>query len=130
MNLTNMTIQEMCSTTERQLFDRKSAKIDAASNAIPIIAFANADGGLLAVGIEDNGQITGIDTYTSKINEILREGYDFCRPSIFIEKEIVDCVDNKGNANHILLIRVHQSADMHVNKRNEVYLRVGDKSKN
>lgn len=27
MNLTNMTIKEMCTTTERQLFDRKSAKL-------------------------------------------------------------------------------------------------------
>ena len=129
MNLTDMTIEEMCTTTERQLFDRKSAKIDAAAIAIPMIAFANADGGLLAVGIEDNGEITGIDAYTSKINEILRAGYDFCQPSIFIEKETVDCIDSKGNPNHILLIKVPQSADMHVNNRDEAYLRVGDKSK-
>lgn len=129
MDLTDMTIEEMCTTTEKQLFERKSAKIDAAAIVIPMIAFANADGGLLAVGIEDNGEITGIDAYINKINEILRAGYDFCRPSIFIEKETVDCTDSKGNPNHILLIKVPQSADMHVNNRDEVYLRVGDKSK-
>ena len=29
MNLTDMTIEEMCTTTEKQSFDRKSAKIEA-----------------------------------------------------------------------------------------------------
>ena len=129
MKLTDMTIEEMCTTTEKQSFDRKSAKIEATAIATPMIAFANADGGLLAVGIEDNGEITGIDDYAKNINEILRAGYDFCQPSIFIEKETVDCIDKNGNANHILLIKVPQSADMHVNHRDEAFLRVGDRSK-
>ncbi len=47
MNLTDMTIEEMCTTTEKQSFDRKSAKIDATAIATPMIAFANADGRLL-----------------------------------------------------------------------------------
>ena len=64
MKLTKLTIEEMCTTTERQQFDRKSAKIDATAISTPIIAFANADGGLLAVGIEDDGPITGIDNHT------------------------------------------------------------------
>lgn len=93
MKLTDMTIEEMCTTTEKQSFDRKSAKIEVTAIATPMIAFANADGGLLAVGIEDNGEITGIDDYTKNINEILRAGYDFCQPSIFIEKETIDCID-------------------------------------
>ena len=67
MKLTDMTIEEMCTTTEKQSFDRKSGKIEAIAIAIPIIAFANADGGLLAVGIEDNGEITGIDDYAQDV---------------------------------------------------------------
>ena len=55
--------------------------------------------------------------------------YHFCQPSIFIEKETIDCIDKNGNANHILLIKVPQSADMHVNHRDEAFLRVGDRSK-
>ena len=68
MKLTDMTIEEMCTTTEKQSFDRKSSKIEATAIATPMIAFANADGGLLAVGIEDNGEITGIDEYTLRIS--------------------------------------------------------------
>lgn len=87
MKLTDMTVEEMCTTKEKQSFDRKSAKIDATAIATPMIAFANADGGLLAVGIEDNGEITGIDDYVKNINEILRAGYDFCQPSILYPTE-------------------------------------------
>lgn len=60
-----MTLEEMQYTTEKQEFDRKSARIDATAIATPIIAFANADGGLLAIGIEDDGRITGIDDFAS-----------------------------------------------------------------
>ena len=129
IHLTNMTIEEMCTTTEKQLFDRKSAKIEATAIATPIIAFANADGGLLAIGIEDNGEITGIDDYSKNINEILRASFDFCKPSIMIETEIIACRDSKGKENHILLIRIPQSGELHANHRDEVFLRVGDKSK-
>ena len=48
MNLTDMTIEEMCTTTEKQSFDRKSAKIEATAIATPMIAFANAKPGSLA----------------------------------------------------------------------------------
>lgn len=129
MRTADMTIEEMCTTTEKQQFDRKSAKIEATAIATPIIAFANADGGMLAVGIEDNGEITGIDDYAKNINEILRASYDFCKPSIMVETETRECVDSKGNKNHILLIHIPQSGELHANHRDEVFLRVGDKSK-
>ena len=129
MKLTNMTIEEMCHTTEKQVFDRKSARIEASAIAVPIIAFANADGGLLAVGIEDNGEITGIDNYTNNVNDIRRANFDFCRPSVMVDFETVDCIDKNGNHNHILLIRIPQSGELHANQKDEVFLRVGDKSK-
>lgn len=129
MNLTTMTIKEMCTTTEKQLFDRKSAKIDATAIATPMIAFANADGGLLVIGIEDNGDITGIDDYTKHVNELLRASFDFCQPSIMIETETISCTDKKGKSNHLLLIRIPQSGELHANHRDEVFLRIGDKSK-
>lgn len=129
MNIRKMTIEDMCFTTEKQEFDRKSARITAATIATPMIAFANADGGLLAIGIEDNGRITGIDDYLPNINEILRAPFDFCVPTIRIETQTIECVDDNGKKNHILLIYVPQSSELHANHRDEVYLRVGDKSK-
>ncbi len=124
-----MTLDEMRFTTEMQTFDRKSAKIDAKALAIPLVAFANADGGTIAIGIEDNGDITGIDGFEKNINELLRAPLDFCMPSIMADTEIVDCTDRNGAANHVLLMRVEASSQLHANQADEVFYRVGDKSK-
>lgn len=77
-----MSLEEICSMVESSVFDRKSAKIDAKSLAVHLIAFANADGGTLAIGVEDDGEITGIDGYAENINELLRAPFDFCKPSV------------------------------------------------
>ncbi len=77
-----LTIEQICTMTESPLFDRKSARIDAKTLAIHLIAFANADGGVIAVGVEDDGTITGIDAYQEHINELLRAPFDYCKPSV------------------------------------------------
>lgn len=56
-------IEDLQFSTEKQIMDRKSARIKAVDLAIPIVAMANADGGYLAIGIEDDGTITGIDKF-------------------------------------------------------------------
>ena len=47
------------SEKENQYFDRKSARKDANDISRHISAFANASGGKLVIGIEDDGEITG-----------------------------------------------------------------------
>lgn len=122
-------IEHLCFTPEGQRFDRKSAKIDAKALAIHIIAFANADGGTLVIGIEDNGNITGIDGYEKNINELLRTPFDYCVPSVTVETQMIDCSDKNGRPNHILLIQIFPSSQLHANQADEVFYRVGDKSK-
>ena len=88
-----MSLEEICSMVESSVFDRKSAKIDAKSLAVHLIAFANADGGTLAIGVEDDGEITGIDGYAENINELLRAPFDLCRlkPKEYPAKMRRDC---------------------------------------
>lgn len=52
-------INVLSSTRENHYFDRKSARIKPHDLARTVIAFANASGGKLVVGIEDGGKITG-----------------------------------------------------------------------
>ncbi len=99
-----LTIEQICTMTESPLFDRKSARIDAKTLAIHLIAFANADGGVIAVGVEDDGTITGIDGNQEHINELLRVPFDYCKPSVQIETELLDCTNRDGKPDHILLI--------------------------
>ena len=124
-----MTIEEIRKSTEYQVFDRKSARIDAKALAITIIAFANADGGRIAIGVEDDGTLTGVDGKTEHVNELLRASYDYCVPSIATSTEYMDVTDVNGRPNHIILMTVTQSVRVHANQADEVYYRVGDKSK-
>ena len=121
-------IEELKVKKEDQQYDRKSARKDPKGLSNHIIAFANADGGTLVIGIEDNGDITGIDDYANHVNEILRVPFDFCKPSIMVDTETVDCVDVNGNPNHLLVITIPQSPELHANQQDDVYYRMGDKS--
>ena len=48
-----LTIEEILTLEENQTFDRKSINITPKDLAIPIVAFANADGGDIVIGITD-----------------------------------------------------------------------------
>ena len=124
-----LTMEQICGAVESPLFDRKSARIDAKTLAIHLIAFANADGGVIAVGVEDDGSITGIDACLEHINELLRASFDYCKPSVQIETEQLACTNTDGQPDHVLLIEVLQSNELHANQADDVFFRVGDKSK-
>ncbi|WP_303016915.1 ATP-binding protein [[Ruminococcus] lactaris] len=113
-----------------QVFDRKSVNIAPKVLAIPIIAFANADGGTVAIGISDKTRrIEGVDYDIQKLNELLRVPFDFCVPTVKVEIEKVQCIDFKGRENHVLLMHIEPSMEVHANQADEVFMRVGDKSK-
>ena len=98
-----MTIEEILKREEGQTFDRKSINIDPKALAIPIVAFANADGGDIAIGISDKTRrIEGVDFEEKKLNELLKVPYEFCVPTIRVEIERVLCIDDKGRDNHIM----------------------------
>lgn len=123
------TIEELQNKKEDQIYDRKSARKDPKALSNHIVAFANADGGTIVIGIEDDFTVTGIDDYTEKVNDILRVPYDYCKPSVNVEFETVECIDHKGKPNHLLILNIPQSSELHANQEDEVYYRMGDKSK-
>ncbi len=122
-------IHDLQYSTEKQIMDRKSARIHAKDFSVSVAAMANADGGWLAIGIEDDGTITGIDDFEKNLNELLRVPYDYCIPSVQVENEPIEVIDKDGNPNHILRMRIFPSNQVIANQADDVYLRVGDKSK-
>lgn len=108
----------------------KSIRIDAKTLAEPLCAFANADGGIIAIGITNSKrQVEGVDGDISKLNDLLRVPLDYCNPTVEVRTELVPCKDMHGNDNHVLLMFVEPSMQVHANQADEVYMRVGDKSK-
>ena len=125
-----MTIEEVLAFEEMQIFDRKSVKIEPKALAIPLIAFANADGGTIAIGISDSERrIEGTDYEIKKVNELLTVPYEFCEPSIPVRIEKVPCEDSLGRDNHVILMHIEPSLAVHANQADEAFIRVGDKSK-
>ncbi|MDE6634482.1 MAG: ATP-binding protein, partial [Bacteroidaceae bacterium] len=124
-----MNIQEIITRKEDQTFDCKSIQIAPKALAIPIVAFANADGGIIAIGVSDKRDIEGIDQHIDKLNELLRVPFDFCNPSVSVTCSYLSCTDKDGNENRVLLMHVPASPSLHANQADEVFMRVGDKSK-
>jgi len=123
------TVEKLYTKKEDQTYDRKSARKDPKGLSNHIVAFANADGGTLVIGIEDDFTVTGIDSYQNNVNDILRVPFDYCKPSIRVMTETVECIDKDGNPNHLLVITIPQSSELHANQQDDVYYRMGDKSK-
>lgn len=125
-----MTIEEIKSRKEDQTFDCKSIQIDPKALAVPIGAMANADGGMLAIGVSDKTRrIEGINQYTKQLNELLRVPMDFCTPSVRVQYSYLPCIDSEGNENRILLMQIPASSFLHTNQADEAFMRVGDKSR-
>lgn len=59
----------------------------------------------------------------------MRVPLDFCNPSVSITSDLLPCTDKDGNENHILLMHIPASSELHANQADEAYMRVGDKSR-
>ena len=120
-----------CSENENQFFDRKSARIKPLDILKHLVAFSNAEGGQLVIGIEDDGTITGfnyegahsIDEYRNIFLTELKE------TPINPQFNILDVKNNKGIDDKILVISVDVSTDRVIKSYNgKVFLRQNDKS--
>lgn len=116
---------------EGHYFDRKSARKDTGEIAKHLMAFANAAGGKLVVGIEDDGTVTGFKR--DKAHSI--EGFEQAHvteltPSPRVEIERVPVVNTEGEDDQVLVMDVDFSKDQVVHQRKDgrVALREGDKS--
>lgn len=86
------------------------------------VGFANADGGIILVGVEDSGEITGCFDYDEQ--NIIESIYDRTVPKLFTDVEII-VLDGK----EILKITVQKSPDIVATSKGIVYKRLGKNTK-
>ena len=125
------TMEYLCTAPENKYFDRKSADIKPSDLARHISAFANADGGVIAIGIEDKTkEITGINSYgEAKINAFINTPRIHCKPMPDYQEEFIDVINNQGQPDRILLLHITKSADQIIRTDNDsTWLRIGDSS--
>lgn len=123
---TAITLDFLIKKTENQYFERKSKETKASKIAEEIIGMLNADGGVLAFGITDNGEIEDINTLgEEKLNNYRTLVYEFIHPTSNVELEEI-FIDDK------LIFLYHTEQDVErvfSRKDNEnVYLRKTDKN--
>ena len=106
---------------EDQWFDRKSGRVAAKDLARPLVAFANAEGGTLAIGLS-GGDVDGVPA--NRENAIRQAAIDFTVPPVKTRITRL-VVDDKS----VLIIRVDPGDVMHTNRAGECFLRIGDESR-
>ena len=79
-------IQELISQGENQQLDFKYCISDTRKIARSLVAFSNTDGGILLVGVKDNGTVAGIRD-DEEYYMIETAAYIFCRPEIKFESQ-------------------------------------------
>lgn len=91
-----------------------------------LVAFANADGGELLIGVEDDGQLSGVDNFSDEDLEKIRNAYRthvhketplqsvLCREAIIHERRIIYFRVPKGTK------QIHLTSDGRCLKRNDL----------
>lgn len=116
---------------ENQYFDRKSARKDDREIAKHISAFANAAGGKLVIGIEDNGEVTGFRRNGARdIENFERAALATCTPTPIVHRERISVVNSSGEDDSILVLDIEPSTSHSVARMSDgdVFLRQNDKS--
>lgn len=111
---------------EDQWFDRKSARITPVKLAPALVAFANAEGGVIAVGLS-GGRLEGFDA--KELRNYQQAPMDFTVPPVRAKFDLVDCTKDDGSTAQILLVRVSPGERVHETSGGECFLRVGDESR-
>ena len=119
----------LTSRPEDQWFDRTSSRTTARHLGDLMAGFANAEGGVIVVGIHD-GRIEGIaGAGAARINNWRQAAMDFTRPPVRHKFETVDCTKADGERGQLVLIEIESSERVHTNVSGETYLRVGDETR-
>jgi ATP-dependent DNA helicase RecG len=113
---------------EDQWFDRKSVRVLPKDLGPPLTALANAEGGIIVVGLHD-GQVEGCSQYPEKINSFRQAAIDFTVPPVRLAVSEVACVNSRGEDDMLLVVRVDPGERVHEVKTGECYLRVGDETR-
>ena len=106
---------------EDQWYERKSGRVQMKDLAKAVIAFANAEGGTIAVGLHD-GVFEGVSVALE--NSVRQIALDWSVPPVRCD---VDVIPARGKK--LLLLRIDPGNDVHTTPGGECYLRIGDESR-
>jgi len=113
---------------ESQWYDRKSARIEPKKLAESIVALANAEGGVIVVGLLA-GVVEGVDADAGHLNALMQTAVDFTEPTVPAQFSLRSCRRGDGHPDHLLVIDVPTGSHVYATHRDECFLRIGDESR-
>lgn len=122
----------MVSRKEGQYYDVKSAQKKPSELSDIVSAYANAEGGTVVIGISDKTRrVEGVNAQgEEKINTFLNLPKDCCIPMPEYRHEFVDITNDAGKPDRLILLHIKPSIDKVITTtKDEVYLRIGDKTR-
>ena len=115
---------------ENLYFERKRARVSMQDLANEIASFTNANGGVIVVGMTDDGNIEGFNNYgINKLNDFQKVITNYLSPTPNYKTELIEVDNIKNEKDNILLFHIEPALNFIVrNNKDEVYLRQGDSS--
>lgn len=117
----------LAALAEDQWFERKSARIAPTDLADVLIGFANAEGGSVLIGMH-KGSAENVGLVPQKVSAWRQAAMDFTVPTVRVSSRILDFIDGTRRG-QFLVLDVPASSHVHVNRRDEAFLRVGDETR-
>lgn len=118
-------LEALVERREDQWFERTSARTTATHLGDLMTGFANAEGGLIVIGIHD-GTVEGVQTAGARMNEWRQAALDFTEPPVRHRFELIDCLNDAGTPDQVAVVEIEPSERVHRNRKGDTYLRVGD----
>ncbi len=114
--------------SEDQWFDRKSSRIDPRKLAESLVAFANAEGGIVVIGLSQ-GRVEGVSGKDTQLSGWRQAAFDYTDPPVRCEAQEVDVIRDDDTHDRVLVLDIEPSSQVHATNKDEVFLRVGDENR-
>ena len=122
-------------TQEWQTFECKRAAIKPSDILETVVAFANAEGGFIVVGLEDpkkaqgEKRLLGVSENRDNVSDFLKLiNKEIDPPLIIWGKFELDITNTKGQADKLLVLNIKKSDDVHSLKRGDTFIRKGSQN--
>jgi len=109
---------------EDQWFDRKSARIKVKDLAPALVAFANAEGGVIVIGLDEE-----LRDRESLLNDWQQASRDVTSPPVRTKVYRLTCQTTSNIASWVGVIEIDSSETVHETTAGACYLRVGDETR-
>lgn len=133
MNTKIISVEEantLCCRHESHFFDCKAIEVSGKSVQKAVVAFANADGGELIIGIKDRKDAHSPEEQwdgkekIEDLNSLLQAIFEIT-PSLDLRYDLLKCDERRG---YILRVIIEKSSEVHKTSDNKIYQRQGAQS--